>query len=378
MRRLLLFVLCGSGLVLLALGGQGIYLAASNSRRIEMSCDAFARGRPDALWLRLTDCELDYLGAGYHESGGRISELFFPVRSLGRPRSEPAPLVAATRDPAVLALAEDTMGGSRQPEQEQYLVMMLRIVTALHAAREIEGYRRAGAVHALRSRRQLSGMTAPLVPDVAVIDLHSPPDFRGPGALAASGTAMMLAAVFFIRRRATAAPARADVLTAMVSERDEEASVSSRHYVENVETSAKDTGPPGRLHGVMLLNLPPDAGYEAIEDAPPLGTRAEVADAIDAVFPFVVFGADGRGTFARDEDLVTFDIGRYDPVPTVVLDARGGTAIADVMTLLRTTGWRAFAPRDGVFVAVERLPEHAASSQQRRPDRPSVATGGRR
>ena len=82
MRRLLLFVV---GLVLLALGAQGIYHAFSNSRRTEMSCDAFARGRPNALWLRLTDCELDYLGAGYNESRGRISELLFPVRAADVP-----------------------------------------------------------------------------------------------------------------------------------------------------------------------------------------------------------------------------------------------------------------------------------------------------
>ena len=345
MRRLLLLV---GGLVLLALGAQGIYHAASHSRRIEMSCDAFSRGRPDALWLRLTDCELDYLGAGYQESRGRITELFFPVRPTGQSRSEPAPLVAATRDPAVLALAEDTMGGSRQPDQEQYLVMMLKIVSALRAAREIEGYRRAGAVHVLRTGQQLSGMTASLSEDVAVIDLHRSPDLRNPGALAAAGTAMMLAAgLLFRQRRGPAAAAHADVLAVIASEPDEKAAMSTPHYVE---TPAQDSGQPGHLRGVMLLNLPPGAGRDAIEDAPPLGTRAEVADAIDAVFPLVVFGADGRGTFARHDNLVTFDIGRYDPVATVVLNARGGTAIADVMALLRTTGWRAFAPRAGVFL----------------------------
>lgn len=351
MRRLLLLV---GGLVLLALGAQGIYHAASNSRRIEMSCDAFSRGRPDALWLRLTDCELDYLGAGYYESRGRISELFFPVRPTGRSLSEPAPLVAATRDPMVLALAEDTMGGSRQPDQEQYLVMMLKIVTALRAAREIEGYRRAGAVHVLRTGQQLSGMTASLSEDVAVIDLHRSPDLRNPAALAAAGTAMMLAAGLLFRRRAPAAPAHADVLAATAPEPREKASLSTPHYVE---TAAPDSGQSEHLRGVMLLNLPPGVGPDAIEDAPPLGTRAEVANAIDVVFPLVVFGTDGRGTFARHDTLVTFDIGRYDPVATVVLDARGGTAIADVMTLLRTTGWRAFAPRAGVFLALEQLPE---------------------
>lgn len=314
-----------------------------------MSCDAFARGHPDALWLRLTDCELDYLGAGYNESGGRISELLFPVRAVGRPRSEPAPLVAATRDPAVLALAEDTMGGSRQPDQEQYLVMMLKIVTALRASREIEGYRRAGAVHVLRTGQQLSGMTARLAEDVAVIDLHRPPDLRGPGALAAAGTGMLLAAGLLFRRRAPAAPAQAELLDAIASKRHEKPSMSPPHDAE--ASAAQDPRHSGHLRGVMLLNLPPGAGPEAIEDAPPLGTRAEVADAIDAVFPMVLFGEDGRGTFARHDNLVTFDFGRDDPVATMVVDARGGTAVADVMTLLRATGWRAFAPRAGVFIS---------------------------
>ena len=98
----------------------------------------------------MSGCDIDYLGAGYRESEGQIIELFFPIRPPAQARTTPAALVVATSDSDVLAVAQNTIGGGQQPDQEAFLVMMLRIVTMLKVSREVEGYARSGVMELLR------------------------------------------------------------------------------------------------------------------------------------------------------------------------------------------------------------------------------------
>src|SRR5688572_7396142 len=143
LRILLLLV----SLPLLAIGSEGLYHGLRNQQQTTMTCEQYVQSRPRAAWLRLTGCEMDYLAAGFSETrNGRITELFFPVRPIGQRREAPALVIAATRDPAALASAQKTIGDSLQPNQEQFLVMMLTIVTQLNASREVQGYVRMGVV----------------------------------------------------------------------------------------------------------------------------------------------------------------------------------------------------------------------------------------
>jgi hypothetical protein len=119
----------------LFVGGEGLYHALRSRQQTVMTCDQFARDRPRVAWIRLTNCDVDYIGAGYRESRGRVTELLFPVRPAGQPRNVPAIAIVATTDPNALDIAQRAMAGPQQPDQEAFLVMMLRIVTALKAAR---------------------------------------------------------------------------------------------------------------------------------------------------------------------------------------------------------------------------------------------------
>jgi hypothetical protein len=195
--------------ILLAAGGEGLYHVALNRVQRVMTCDRFARERPNVAWVRLTNCDIDYVGAGYRDSGGRITELLFPIRPAGLARNVPAVVVVATRDPRALEIAQRTIGSGQQATQESFLVMMLTIVTTLNVSREVEGYARTGLVEVLNARRVVSGLAGPIDRSPVVIDLHARPALLVPALEAAAGVHALVLFVLLqtprrSRRRAAA------------------------------------------------------------------------------------------------------------------------------------------------------------------------------
>jgi hypothetical protein len=105
---------------------------------------------------------------------------------------------------------------------------------------------------------------------------------------------------------------------------------------------------------LLLLNLHPSDGMTEIETSPPLGSRARVIGAVRTAVPGIQF-TDGRGELTGDDHRVTIDLGADDPVRAIVAGAEGDNGIEMVMALLQQTGWRAYAPRAGVFVPADGL-----------------------
>jgi hypothetical protein len=326
-------------LVLLAHGADGTYRAVRSRTQTQMTCADFARDRPSSAWVRLTDCEVDYMHAGYRESPAdiwgrlfgkepapaRISELLFPVRAVGSSPDGPAALVVSTRDPGVVAIAERTLGTRSAIDQESFLVMMLQVVTAMRASRQIDGALRP-PLETLRSRGALSAIRTPLDGNFAVLDLHERPRVLLPAIELATGL-LALALVFVRRRRA---PVETPVASAVAS-----------------AFRRKETAPD--YPRLMLLNLPAGATLADLEKAPQLGSHSHVRQRIESALPGLVFGDDGKGRYVAGECSMEVDLGRGDPVYTAVVDLHGD-ATAALDQLLAATGWRAFAPKRGAFV----------------------------
>jgi hypothetical protein len=314
-----------AGVVLAVIGVWSFVEQRRHRAPLEISCSEYSRTRPSARWLRALDCDVDYLNAGYRESRGTILELFFAVRPTGVQRTEPAVLVMATRDPAVLAIAQGGIGEGRQPDQEQFLIMMLRIVTTLNAARRIEGRVRLGWMDRVRSRRVLSGLTTPVAPGAFVVDLHASPSYTGPLAQIAFGAALLVGAiVMFGKVRQMAKP---------------------DPPVEHQPIE----GEPIRLRGLLLVNLAPGTGVADIEYAPPLGIRAEVIAQITDAIEGMQFDARGRGTLRVPEVTAIVDVGRCEIVSSAIAGADGARGAAAIRQLLAATGWRAYMPAKGHF-----------------------------
>lgn len=318
---------------LLAHGGEGLYFAARSRSQAHVTCEQYFQQRPRSGWVRVTGCEVDYVRAGYREARGRITELLFPLRPIGSSPAVPAALVLSTRDPEVLAIAEQTLGGAARTEQETFLVMMLKIVTAMRASREVDGLTRT-PLEMLRTRGALSAIRAPLDDDFAILDLHAKPRFLLPAVEMAAGATALLVFLFF-------------------------AAAGRRLLPETTALETVPAGPPvsvaralptGGLKGIMLLNLAADATLADIEAAPPLGTQAEARGRLVAVFPGLIFDKGGRATFTRVDVSVAIDLSRAAVVHTAVLDLQGEGAGRMLERVLSQTGWRAFSPRRGVFL----------------------------
>jgi hypothetical protein len=110
-----------------------------------------------------------------------------------------------------------------------------------------------------------------------------------------------------------------------------------------------------RLGGLLLLNLQPDDGIDQIEAAPPLGERARVIDAVQAAVPGISFGVDGKGELVSTDHRVAIDLGRDTTVHAAVAAVEGDTGIELLRSLMERQGWRAYAPKAGVFIEPDAL-----------------------
>ena len=344
---------------LVALGGEGLYHAVKGLARVDLDCRDLATSKPSSHRLHLTGCEVEYAGIGYR-GGESIEEVFLPARPAGRAMA--APIVIVTRDPAALALAQPILGRGRGVAADQSLAAVRKIVEAARAHQAIDGLARAGVIERLRTRRILSGLTAtPVAADALLIDVDGRPDFLRP--VLALATGLLLGFLpFAIARQRDAAP----ITTA--NDRSTTHDVVHSNVIAPAAARAPDAGPTSfatvALPRLLLLNLSIASGPESVETAPALGDRNTVVDILRGVVPDLAMDGNGR-TLARADRSLRIDLGPHDPVATVVIDARGEAGAALVREILLMTGWRAFAPKTGLFVSGDELAVMSALARPR-------------
>ena len=325
---------------LVALGGDGLYNALRSRDRVTLDCADFARARPSSHRVLVTGCEIDYAAAGYRTSNdaGPIQELLLPARPAGQ--SMPAPLVIAIRDPSALALAR---AGGVGTTPQQSVASMEKAAAAAGATGAVDGLVRAGILERLKTRRLLSRMAGTAVaPDALVVDLHG---------RAAAGLPLLAFAAGVLLGVAALMPSRAK--RGAVRFGDE---ATPRPDIAGAPNAAAHHAKPSgaTLPRLLLLDLAVTAGPDAIETAPPLGSRRDVAALLAGVIPDVHADAAGR-VLSRNDGSISVDLGLQDPVATAIVDARGEAGVALVKEILLMTGWRAFAPKTGLFVTIDEL-----------------------
>ena len=401
---MLKFALLIPAVAFLAFGTEGLYNASRSRTQATVTCAQLRQGGPPSLNLRVTGCEIDYKGGAYREAGGSIEELFLPARPAGAPVNQPAPLVVATRIPGALAVAQPLMKSGAPVSRS--VQTMQQAATAAGISGEITGLVRAGFLERLASRQVLSGLSSPLAANVILLDFHGSPSIVWPLSLVALGLAS-LATLGYLIRKSPGPPVpvvaesgdRESVLerlmpyAAQVAEAAEPPAEAVKApapapsappppvpsaaapievptpievpapvsppkvaYVPAVQVAAEETNHV-RLPRVMLLKLDSSAGPEAIEMAPPLGTKDDVTALLREVFPDLEIDQAGRGAHEGPDHALAVDLGRDDTVYTAILDARGQTGITALRWVLETTGWRAFVPKAGRFVEADGLEE---------------------
>jgi hypothetical protein len=194
----------------------------------------------------------------------------------------------------------------------------------------------------------------PIDPAFVVIDLHQPPPMLVPSLETAAGALALLLFLFLqVQRRADRhAPAADGAVDSGAAGVEGVVATEAAASAESPPTQA-----PRRLRGLMLLNLPADAGVEFIENAPPLGGRADVLRKLATALPGIRADEDGRCAFIGPDYSVTISIGSSEPIATAVVDAQGDGGTVAIQSILRATGWRAFAARRGTFIDPDHLDE---------------------
>ena len=329
-------------LPLLTHGIEGLYHAYRSRIQTPLTCEKFLEDRPASGWLRLTACEIDYVRAGYRDTRGRVTELFFPLRPAGSSPAQPAALVLSTRDPELLAIIDRELAGRAQTDEEAFLVMMLRIVTAMGASHEIDGQTRS-SLEMLRTRRALGAIKAPLDAGFTVLDLHGRPRMIFPAIEAILGATALSVVVFLstARRRARSGLAVTPAAGAP----------SELPALAPVAQAREDP----RFRRLMLVNLPSQSPPSALEKAPPLGPQAGVRSALSRVLPGIAFSKSGIGEFNRPDHTIRLDLGTTPDVWAATVDVTGDAAAAALKRLVTQTGWQVYAPRLGRFLTSEDL-----------------------
>jgi len=202
---------------------------------------------------------------------------------------------------------------------------MLRVVTLLRASREIEGLARAGVIELLQTRRSLQSFPVALDPDYVVVDLHARPSLVVPAIETGLGLLAILLSVLAGRTRPAVAPAE-------------------------IAPPAEAPAPAPALPAMLLLNLDAAAGADAIESAPPLGTRQETLAALERAYPGIGFSSTGHGRLERPDAAIDIDLGDRDPVWTATVRASGDGAMRVLDQIAGKTGWRIYVPKRGAFL----------------------------
>jgi len=349
---------------LLLLAGEGIYHAVRSRHAVDVTCDDLARGRRPGPRLRITGCDIDYAAAGYRESRGQIEELLIPARPA-QSAAMPAAVVIATRSPSVIALARRELGSGRTASNERAVQLIRELVTRLHASPAIEGLARVGVLERLRSGRILSGLGTPVARNAVIVDLQGTPDLVLPLVALAAGAS--LAGLAFWPSKVRPSTSRSTAIVDGAPRIDPPAAAAAAppfNLDEDDRPPAAASRPVMATRGVslprlMLLAVDVSSGPEAIESAPPLGSRSEVEAILRGVIPDLSPGA-RPATLARPDGSVIVDIGAAESVATAVVEARGEAGVALVKEVLLMTGWRAFAPKTGLFVSADDLEALAA------------------
>jgi hypothetical protein len=94
------------GAALLWGGGQGLYTSLRNRAPEATTCSELVSGKPDAEWLELSGCEYDLSELSYAMKLTTVSEVFVPLIVAGAEDGTTTPILLASKDASLLALAK--------------------------------------------------------------------------------------------------------------------------------------------------------------------------------------------------------------------------------------------------------------------------------
>jgi len=107
----------------------------------------------------------------------------------------------------------------------------------------------------------------------------------------------------------------------------------------------------------MIFNIrgasPPPVEQLKDGDCEPLGSAAGVRQRISSLLPGVDWSDPTWGVYSQDEFSIEFNVGKDDPIDSMVLHVRGGDAISAITKFARPLDWSVLDCSTGEFLDLE-------------------------
>lgn len=150
-------------------GGQNTYVALRDRNQLEISCSDYLKKRPDARWLKLTDCAYDFENLAYFQKKGedKYTSVYMPLRPAGE-TGGPTHIAVKFEDKELLAVVYALEHGQSRPSGFDRVTAQLLEPT--------QGLVQFGLSMSDKDRDQLEGLGLGLADDFVIIDNGSKPN----------------------------------------------------------------------------------------------------------------------------------------------------------------------------------------------------------
>lgn len=184
-----LLLILGLGLVIG--GGQGVWTAVTNMKPTEMSCADYVKQKPKATWLKLTGCFLDMTDAAWRESGGRIKEVYVPIKPADDKKAKQVHIMMATEDPSILDVASQLKNAK---DEKSTIAVLIKNRDKIFMTKDLEGMVRFGVDLDSKDRDKLAGLSQNLSPDFVILSDGQKPTFLMSGGMLVGGLVLLAVA----------------------------------------------------------------------------------------------------------------------------------------------------------------------------------------
>lgn len=172
-------------------GGDGVYEYVQ-ARSVEViPCDALASAPPKGVYLRVTGCVVDLVGAAYLEKKKGLqvvsSEVIAPLRRPNASQGELARIFVSTRDPKALDLVGRMI--AYQLHDDRMAQLFKDQGQALRAKRDVEGLARRGFRDDGSTRSEVERLSKNAGSDFVILDEGRQPELLLPALALALGLA---------------------------------------------------------------------------------------------------------------------------------------------------------------------------------------------
>ena len=155
-------------IVLLIVGGQGVYVALKNQEPLKITVADYIAKKPNAEWMTLQEAQVSLVEAAYKARLGKVSEVFIPVRPIGESTDVPVHILLSTDNQAVVAALQhlSRSGGT----MEKKVDTAARQADNLFMWQDITGLTRYGIFYDLLMRARLARLNMKLAEDFVILN----------------------------------------------------------------------------------------------------------------------------------------------------------------------------------------------------------------